>query len=105
MTKYIKHYVETCDMCNRKKNWSQKPKGELQPIQPANRPWQVATNDFIVGLPKSGRYDGIWVVADHLTKEVHFIPIKSDIDTEEMINLYLQHMWKLHGVPEKMISD
>ena len=29
MTKYIKHYMETCDTCNRKKNWSQKPKGEL----------------------------------------------------------------------------
>ena len=105
MTKYIKHYVETCDTCNRKKNWSQKPKGELRPIQPADRPWQVATNDFIVGLPKSEGYDGIWVVADHLTKEAHFVPIKSDIDTEETIDLYLQHVWKLHGVPEKMISD
>ena len=61
MTKYIKHYIETCDTCNQKKNWTQKTKGELQPIQPAERPWQVATNDFIVELPKSGG-SGSWLI-------------------------------------------
>jgi len=105
MTKYVKHYVRTCDTCNRKKHSNQKPKGFLKPIPPPERPWETVTNDFIVQLPKSKGFDAIWVAADPLTKEAHFIPIKSDINTEETITLYLNNIWKHHGLPKKMLSD
>ena len=105
MTTYIKKYVETCDRCLRKKNFNRKPPGPMQTIPTDNRPWGTVTNDFIVQLPQSKGKDAIWVVADHTLKEAHFIPIKSDIDTEETIDLYLNHVWRLHGLPDKMISD
>jgi hypothetical protein len=105
MTVYIKNYVKTCDKCNRKKNFPRKPPGPLKTIPTHERPWETVTNDFIVQLPKSRGYDAIWVVADHTLKEAHFVPCKSDIDTEQTINLYINHIWKLHGLPKKMISD
>ena len=105
MTTYIKRYVESCDRCLRKKNFTRKPPGPLQTISTHERPWETITNDFIVQLPESRGKDAIWVVADHTLKEAHFIPITSDIDTEQTIDLYLNHVWKLHGLPKKMISD
>jgi hypothetical protein len=105
MTTYIKTYVQTCDTCNRKKTSTRKSPGKLHPIPPPNQPWEVITNDFIVELPESEGYDAIWVVADQLTKEAHFVPTKSDIDTPETIDLYMNHVWKHHGLPRKMISD
>jgi hypothetical protein len=105
ITKYVKHYISTCDTCIHKKHSMKPPRGPLQPIPPPERPWDTVTNDFIVALPKSRGFNGIWVVADPLTKEAHFIPIKSDIDTEATVKLYMDHVWKLHGLPRKMISD
>jgi hypothetical protein len=105
MTTYVKHFVNTCDTCKRKKHSNQKPKGFLNPIPPPEQPWETVTNDFITQLPNSKGYDGIWVGADPLTKEAHFIPIKSDIDTEETVDLYMKNIWKHHGLPKKMLSD
>ena len=104
MTSYIKNYVNTCDTCNRKKKHPKK-KAPLQTIPTEDRPWEVVTNDFIVQLPKSKGYDAIWVVADHTLKEAHFVPVKSDINAEQTVDLYISHIWKLHGLPKKIISD
>jgi hypothetical protein len=105
MTTYIKKYVDTCDKCLRKKTFPRKPPGPMKTIPTHERPWETITNDFIVQLPTSRGKDAIWVVADHTLKEAHFIPITSDIDTEGTIELYINHVWKLHGLPKKMISD
>jgi hypothetical protein len=35
--------------------------------------------DFIVELPLLKGCSQIWVVVDHFTKMVHFIPIKDDV--------------------------
>ena len=61
--------------------------------------------DFIVQLPRSHGYDAIWVVADHTLKEAHFVPTTSDVDTKTTVNLFINHVWKLHGLPKKIISD
>jgi hypothetical protein len=105
ITAMVKHYVKTCDQCNRKKKIPGKRKVPLNPIPPPDLPWQTVTNDFIVELPESDGYNAIWVVADHLTKEAHFVPTTTEIDTEGTVDLYLNHIWRLHGLPTKMISD
>ena len=62
--------------------------------------------DFIVGLPRtSGGYDAIWVVVDRLTKSAHFLPYKTTYSLEEMSQLYINEIVRLHGVPESVISD
>jgi hypothetical protein len=99
MTRFIKNYVAACDTCNRKKKIPGKREKPLQPIEPAKQPWQKVTNDFIVGLPESKGYNAIWVIADHLTRQAHFIPTTTEIDTEETIDLYMNNVWKLHGIP------
>jgi hypothetical protein len=39
--------------------------------------------EFIVGLPRTrAGYDSIWVVVDRLTKSAHFIPVKTNYNSE-----------------------
>jgi transposase InsO family protein len=61
--------------------------------------------DFITGLPSSKGYDAIWVVADHLTKMRHFAPCSTTIDTKGLANLFLSNIFRLHGLPDTIVSD
>jgi hypothetical protein len=60
---------------------------------------------MIVKLPKSGGFDSILVIIDSLTKFGHFIPCKESMNSREVAALFLRDVWKLHGTPEKTISD
>ena len=51
------------------------------------------------------RYDSILVVVDKLTKMVHFIPTTEKTLAEGLARLFRDNIWKLHGLPESIISD
>jgi len=61
--------------------------------------------DFITKLPIAQEYDLILVVVDRLTKMVHFIPTMEKTSAEGLARLFRDNMWKLHGLPESIISD
>jgi transposase InsO family protein len=61
--------------------------------------------DFVVGLPESDGFDAIWVVVDRLTKQRHFAPCTTTIDATGLADLFLNNVFKLHGLPNSIISD
>lgn len=61
--------------------------------------------DFIEGLPPSHRYDAILVVIDKFTKYGHFIPLKHPFTTATGAQLFLDNVYRLHGMPQIIISD
>ena len=61
--------------------------------------------DFITKLPLVQEYDSILVVVDWLTKMVHFIPTTEKTSAEGLARLFRDNVWKLHGLPESIISD
>lgn len=61
--------------------------------------------DFIMPLPKSKGFTGILVVVDRLTKMAHFIAVKKEITALEMAETLMKNVFKLHGLPDKVISD
>jgi len=69
------------------------------------KPWTHISADFITKLPLAQGYDSILVVVDWLTKMVHFIPTTEKILVEGLVRLFRDNMWKLHGLPESIISD
>ena len=56
-------------------------------------------------LPQSHGYDSILVLVDHLSKWGHFIATTSDITSLRVAQLFWDNIWKLHGLPEEVISD
>src|SRR5467141_5050150 len=45
------------------------------------------------------------VVVDCLSKQAHVIPTTSDVTAAGVARLFRDHIWKLHGLPEEVISD
>jgi len=69
------------------------------------KPWAHISADFITKLPLAQGYDSILVVVDQLTKMVHFIPTTEKTLAEGLARLFRDNVWKLHGLPESIISD
>jgi hypothetical protein len=106
MKKDIAKFVEQCSTCQQVKVEHQRSAGTLKPLLVPKWKWDEITMDFILGLPKTPTgEDSIWVVVDHLTKSVHFIPIKIKDPMDKLARLYIQHIVRLHGVPSAIISD
>jgi len=61
--------------------------------------------DFIVELPQSAGHDSIMVVVDSITKHTHFVSTVTIISATGAAHLFLNHVWKHHGLPWKVVSD
>jgi hypothetical protein len=59
----------------------------------------------IVKLPTSHGYDSIWVVCDRLTCAAHFIPCREDMSGSELAWLFVDRIFRYHGLPDSIISD
>jgi hypothetical protein len=105
MSHYIGEYCKTCDLCLRTKAQKRLPIGELKPLPIPEGHWDVANVDFIVELPELQGHDAIMVVVDSVGKRAHFIETHTTVMALGAAHLYLQHVWKLHGLPRTMISD
>ncbi|KAH0608772.1 uncharacterized protein H6S33_001000, partial [Morchella sextelata] len=79
--------------------------GVLRPLPIPEQPWQEVSMDFITGLPESEGYDAIMVVVDRLTKMRHLLPCNTTVNSEDLAQLYLRNIWKLHGLPTHVTSD
>jgi hypothetical protein len=66
---------------------------------------QHLTMDFVEGLPKSEGKDTILVVVDKLTKYAHFIPLCHLFTTKTIVQLFLDNIFKLCGLPLVIITD
>jgi len=105
VTREIKRYVEGYDACQRNKNQTTAPAGKLMPNEAPKKPWTHIMADFITKLPLAQGYDAILVVCDRLTKMAHFVLTTEKTSAERLARLFRDHVWKLHGLPESIISD
>lgn len=61
--------------------------------------------DFIEDLPKYEGKDVILVVVDRLSKYSHFIALSHPYTAQDVINLYMDNVFKLHGLPKVIVTD
>ena len=62
--------------------------------------------DFITGLPMTSRqHDSIMVMVDKLTKEAHFISVKSTHKIDDITKIFMKDIFKLHGFPKEIVSN
>lgn len=103
--KMVHQFVAECTICQQAKPERVKYPGLLQPLSVPDFAWQVVSLDFIEGLPVSQKYNCILVVVDKFSKYAHFIPLKHPFTAMQVALVFLDHVFKLHGLPEAIISD
>jgi hypothetical protein len=106
MKREIAQFVEQCLTCQQVKVEHQRPSGLLQSLSIPEWKWEHISMDFVSGLPRSpkGR-DAIWVIVDRLTKSAHFIPIRMNYSLDQLAQLYIEEIVRLHGIPVSIVSD
>ena len=61
--------------------------------------------DFITGLLRTKmQNDSIMVVVDKLSKEAHFILIKSTYKVVNIVDIFMKEIFRLHGIPKIVIT-
>ena len=105
VTRDVGKYVEGCDLCQRMKNRTEELAGKLQLSEVPKKPWSHLTVDFITKLPVVAGRDAVIVVCDRLSKMTHFVATTEGTSAEGLARLFRDNIWKLHGLPESVVSD
>ena len=83
-------YIARCSECQQVKTEHQDPFGLLQPLPIPSWKWEIISLDFVTGLPKNQNLnESIMVVVEKLSKETHFIPIKTTYKAANITNIFL----------------
>jgi len=91
--------------CQRMKNKTEVPVGKLMANEVLEKVWMHLTVDFITKLPLVAEKDAILVVYDRLSKMTYFVATTEETLVEGLTRLFRDNMWKLHRLPESVISD
>jgi hypothetical protein len=78
MKKDVVDYITRCMECQKVKVEHRHPVGLRQPLPILENKWEVITMDFITRLPRTNKkHDSIMVVVEKITKDAHFVPMKT----------------------------
>src|SRR5260221_11134704 len=101
----VKDYMASCTTCACAKSPRHKPYGKLKQLPIPSQPWSSISMDFIEQLPASKDFSAILVVVDCLMKQVIFIPSHDTMNTLQVVQLFLTHVFSKHGVPSHVTLD
>lgn len=105
MTVEVQRYIRNCSVCQKSKYDLAAQPGLLQPLPIPNGVWESVSMDFIEGLPPSSSKHCILVVVDRLSKNAHFLSLSHPYTAADVAQLYLDNIFKLHGMPQNIVSD
>lgn len=101
----VKDFVSQCSVCQQAKHERAAYPGLLSPLPIPDGAWQMVTLDFIEGLPRSSNFNSILVVVDKFSKYAHFLPLSHPYTAFQVAILYMNNVFKLHGLPTAIVSD
>lgn len=92
-------------MCQQNKYENVAKPGLLHPLPIPLGVWESISMEFIDGPPPSAGKHCILVVVDRLSKNAHFLPHSHPYTAIEDAYIYLDNIFKFHGLPKDIISD
>ena len=101
----VHHFVTTCPTCQQSKPDRSRYLVLLQPLPVPSYAWQSISMDFVEGLPQSHGFNCIMIVVDRFSKFSHFIALKHPFTALGVAKIFMQQVYRLHGLPSSIISD
>src|SRR5260370_32734130 len=101
----VKDYVAFSATCEHEKSVRQKTYRKMKQLPIPSQPRSSILMDFIKQLPASKDFSAILVVIKCLTKQVIFIPSHNTVNTLQVAQLFLTHVFSKHRVPLHITSD
>ena len=98
-------YVKTCPVCQEMKSETRAKAGLLKPLEIPTRKWAHVTTDLVTNLPESDGFTAVAVFVDRMTKMVHFAPCTKEVTAPQYARLFVDYVFRLHGMPEVIVSD
>jgi hypothetical protein len=78
----------------------------MEQLSILEKKWEVVTIDFITNFPRTKKkHDSIMVELDKLTKDSHFVLVKINHTTSNILDIYMREIPRLHGIPKAIVSD
>jgi hypothetical protein len=105
MKAFIQDKIANCPICQISKTEKVPYPSLLNPLQIPATKWSEISMDFIEGLPTSNGHNVILVVVDRLTKFAHFLPLSHPYTIHKVASIFLDNIFKLHGLPKVIVSD
>ena len=98
------NFLARCIECQQVKAKHQHPIGLLQPLPIPNWKYEFIRLNFKIVFPTNQKQnDSIMVVVDKLSKESHFIPVKTPHKATNNADIFMNEIFRLHGI-SKVIS-
>ena len=105
MRSKVDKFVKNCKVCQYEKGRSMNT-GLYVPLPIPDKPWDMVSMDFVLGLPKIRKgNDTIFVVVDIFSKMAHFIPCYKSSDATHVDNLFFKEIVRLHGIHNSIVSN
>ena len=101
----IARYIKGCDKCQRVKTDTLGKKTPLNLNTIPNAPWEIISVDLIGPLPESKGKNDIMVIVNQFSKMIQLFPVSTEITSQGMAKIFRDEIFKLHGIPKKVISD
>jgi hypothetical protein len=105
MKYFINDKIASCPTCQISKTEKLHYPGLLEPLQIPTAKWSEISMHFIERLPTSKGKNVILVVVDSLTKYAHFLPLAHPYTVHTVATLFLDNIFKLHGLPKVIVTD
>ena len=106
MKNELAEYIPRCFECQQVKAKHRHPVSLLKLLPIPSWKWEIISIDFITGFPRNqNQNDSIMVVVDKLSKEAHFIRVKTTHKVANIAEIFMKQIFRFHGIPKVIISN
>jgi hypothetical protein len=106
MKKEVANYIAKCLDYQKVRTKHKHLAGLLQPFPILEWECEVVTIYFITNVPRTMKqHDYGMVVVDKLTKDEHFILVKTTHKETNIAEIYMKFFYMIHGMPKVIVSD
>src|SRR6185369_172809 len=105
MRNFVKKYCKSCTTCMHSKPQCHKLYSLLKQLPIPKLPWNSISMDFIETLPTSSGFDAILIIVNRLTKQGIFISTTINCTSEDLVTLFVIHIFSKYSVPEHITCN